>query len=98
MSDVSYSIGLLSQITFFVTVKVKVFRLGVGSALWGAFNRLWWILIILFSRFLGSCECQPPPSAPRVSFSNGNLQKDWLIVVSFSGTVNPGGLSLEGLG
>lgn len=39
----------------------------------------------------------PPSSAPHISFSNGNLQKDWLIVVSFSGTVNPGGLSLEGL-
>lgn len=33
---------------------------------------------------------------PHVSFFNGDLEKDWLIVVSFPGTVNPGRLNLEG--
>lgn len=36
----------------------------------------------------------PPP--PGVSFSNGDLEKDWLRVVSFPGTVNPGSSNLEG--
>lgn len=35
----------------------------------------------------------PPPG---VSFSNGDLEKDWLRVVSFPGTVNPGSSNLEG--
>lgn len=29
-------------------------------------------------------------------FSNGDLEKDWVILVSFPGAVNPGDLNLEG--